>query len=419
MNSERWLATGLSVATLLVSQHGWANPCTTISRENVVACALVASLERKAGEANVQAAAGRVTATDPWFPSNPRVELTGSRWQGDEGTALNWSASLGLELGLAGQRGASRSAAVAERQAATISLSATDRSTTAEALALYFEVLAARDIAQLMQRLEVTSSKLRDGAVAAVERGLIASVEGDVAQASYIDVLRRKVDAERDQQVATAKLASRLGQRNETLSVTGTLLPLATAASIRAGSPSNDSPEARALRAEQQAFDARAEAFRRARVPNPELSAFIQRDGFNEHVLGLGLSFPLPLPQPLGRTYAGEIAENEALARRAGWLHAQQQRQTQLDLQMALADYAAASRIQSAFDTERVARAERALSDLASEVAAGRMAIRDAVLLQQPLLELLHGATESKLQLCLASVEVVRAAGQSFDGGQP
>ena len=47
-----------------------------------------------------------------------------------------------------------------------------------------------------------------------------------------------------------------------------------------------------------------------------------------------------------------------------------------------------------------------------------RLAIRDAIVLQQPLLELLLGAIEAKKALCLASIEVVQVSGLALDGAE-
>src|SRR3954470_6507283 len=112
-----WPAFGSAVLTLIWASAAGAAPCTSVSRANVARCALAASLERQASDAAIRAASGRVQATDPWLPSNPSLELSGSRRQGPTTATLNWSASLGLELEIAGQRGARRGAALAERDA--------------------------------------------------------------------------------------------------------------------------------------------------------------------------------------------------------------------------------------------------------------------------------------------------------------
>ena len=163
----------------------------------------------------------------------------------------------------------------------------------------------------------------------------------------------------------------------------------------------------------------RASALRRSRVPNPTLSVFAARDGFAEDVVGVGLAFPLPLPEPVGRMSGGAVAESEAQAERARILAEKGRRSARTVLARAVASYDAARAEAEVFDTPRVARAEAALTNLATEAQNGRVPIRDALVLQAPLLELLLAAIETKKSLCLASVELVWAAGLPLEGRDP
>ena len=413
------------VLALAMAAFAWAwpvaaEPCSTLSRANLIRCARQASLERRAGQAAVRAADGRVRAADPWLPSNPALELSGARRRAGGETDVNWSASLGVELELAGQRGARRRAAVADREAQQSELSALERAAAVEAYRLYFEVLAARERGRVLDELGAAATGVWQAADAAAERGAAAGIEADVAEAARVSMERRKLEAERDERAASVALAHLVGLRaDERLAVVGPLEPLPAAAKVRAGAVPPDPPEVVALVAEGRASTARASALRRSRVPNPTLSVFVQRDGFNEQVLGLGLALPLPLPEPLGRTSSGAIAESEALADRAAWLAQSRRRAAHSELGQALVGYDTSQKSAQALSPERAARAQRMSASLATEVQAGRVPVRDAILFQGPLLELVLDAIEAKKSLCLASLELVRAAGLPLDGGQP
>ena len=136
-----------------------AEPCSPISRENLVRCALSRGLEARVAEANVQAATARVTASDPWLPQNPALTLTAAQRRAAGESALNWSASLAIELEVAGQRGARRASAQADREAQQRLLSASARSTAAAALRAYFGTLAARDARAVLERLAAASQR--------------------------------------------------------------------------------------------------------------------------------------------------------------------------------------------------------------------------------------------------------------------
>jgi cobalt-zinc-cadmium efflux system outer membrane protein len=169
-------------------------------------------------------------------------------------------------------------------------------------------------------------------------------------------------------------------------------------------------PEAKAFAAEAKAQESAASAYSRARIPNPTLSLFVQNDGFDERVLGAGVSIPIPLPHPVGRFYDGEIAEARAAAARAAAEGERARRQADLALGTALATYEAAKSKRDLYTDERITRAERDIEAIAKELQAGRVAVRDALLTQQALVTLLRAGVEARHTLCAASVELARAA---------
>jgi cobalt-zinc-cadmium efflux system outer membrane protein len=202
------------------------------------------------------------------------------------------------------------------------------------------------------------------------------------------------------------------------MTVEGDLTPLTNVTDAVAGLGSlSERPEMLIFDAERKAMTARAEAFRRSRIPNPTLSVFALNDGYNERVYGVGIAFPIPLPTPVGRTYAGEIAEAEALAQRAQTEQARWGREIRLGVAAALATFAAHRQMVEALKPEALQRAESTLRDLGQEIEAGRMAVRDALLAQQTLIELLKTNIAERTALCLASVELARALGLPLEKG--
>jgi outer membrane protein, heavy metal efflux system len=143
---------------------------------------------------------------------------------------------------------------------------------------------------------------------------------------------------------------------------------------------------------------------------------FAQNDGFNERVFGAGLALPIPLPGNVGHTYIGEIAEAEALARKARAEREQFERDIRLDVARAAQMFEATARAVEVFSKERLARAEQSLESLAGEVEAGRLAVRDAIVSQQALVELLRAHVAARRAWCVASVELARALGLALEG---
>jgi len=160
-------------------------------------------------------------------------------------------------------------------------------------------------------------------------------------------------------------------------------------------------------------------ALRRGRIPNLTFSLYAQRDGFDERVLGGGVSLPVPLPYPLGRTLSGELAENEARTRQTAAVRDEVARRTRLEVVAAERSYEAARATLALYSEARLVCAQHSLDSIASELAAGRVAIGSVLLAQQTLIEFLRAYVDAKLTVCLASVELVRAAGLSLEEGAP
>lgn len=399
-----------------------APPCSHVTRQSVVPCALTASLSARAERHSLEAASAREDAARAILPSNPVLSgWVARRSASVEGADVNWSATLAQEVEIGGQRGDRRRAAAFGRESRADLVRVAERDAATEALLSYFETIAAREQVLLAKDLEATAHRVSDAARGAAARGLIAGVDADVADAALVAVEDALLTRERKARDANASLAAALGLSPSTdVAVEGTLEPLAIAGELTEKGVFRDvrtRPEVLALRAESHAELARADLLRSQRIPSPTISAFVERDGFSEQVLGIGLSFPVPLPHPLGRTFAGEIAESEALARAAVARAALVERDVAANTARAVAAYTAARQKTLLYGAERTDRARESLRRMASEIETGRLAVRDAVVAQEALIDLLLAALVAKEDLCMASVGLARAAGIELERG--
>lgn len=397
-----------------------ANCTSPLARSSVVPCALELSLAvRSAGDVR-RALTGRRTAALPIFPSNPMLAASiGRRITTSQPTATNWYVSLSQEIEIGGQRGFRLDAADADLDANAERTRLVQRDAIADTYLAYFEVLGARAELDVAKQLEDVSRDLSRAAVAAADHGLASGVDADLAEAAGFRSTQARIAAEGRVTRARVSLATRLGVDPVGIlpDAAGDLVPLdgvVPAARIALGSPY---PEVVALQDEKRAWDARASAFRRAAVPNVTLSFFVQEDGFQERVLGLGLALPIPFPQPIGRTYLGEAREAQALADRSATDAERVERERRGSVVRALADYETLAQSVDAIPIDRIDRAKRTLASIAQEVAAGRLAIRDAVLAQQTFTALLLDYQAAKRALCIASVELARAASLPLERG--
>jgi cobalt-zinc-cadmium efflux system outer membrane protein len=422
----RWLSFAVTLACALV--HARASTAEeqdpacggVLARSAVAPCAVSHSLVLRSEAALRVGLLGRRRAMTPIVPSNPtlsgsiaRREVTGL------GPLANWSVGLSQEIEVGGQRGLRLRAADEDVAAHDDRTLAIERGIVADAYAAYFVVLGAHAELELTMRLQGVANAVARATQAMADHGLASGVDSDIAEAVALRALRARIDAEgrlADAQVAfTASVG--LDPRSSILDASGDLEPLSSVDSTARATIDADRPEIRALEHDARSWDARASTWARSRVPNVTLSAFLQDDGLHEQVIGFGVSLPVPFPQPVGRTYDGEIAESRALAERSHDEAARVRLELNASVLRALAEYDARIRSRDAVPAEKLERAEKTLQSIADEVTASRLATRDAVVAQQALVDLLLDASRARVAACLASVELARAAGLPLEAG--
>lgn len=418
---QKLLSSALAVGmvTSCVFARAEEGPCAKIERSNVVRCAEAASLAVRAQQKGAEIAVARATVASTVLPSNPTLLVTGGRRNADTVAqgVTNWYVTLAQEVEIAGQRGLRRDVAGHELSSERKRTVAVERDVAAKAFVVYFDALAAGEQVRLARRLEDVGKTVAVATRARAESGVSSPLEADVADAAALALVRARFGAERDAASARIELTTLLGQDALTapVDVTGELLPLP--APPEAMFAVEQQPEMLALDEQRRAADAQAAVLRRTRVPNPTFQFYVQNDGFNERVYGGGVSLPLPLPYPLGKVNRGEIAEAEARASRVEVETDLERRELRRRLALAGRSFETFRREVDAFTTERVRHAEQTLGDIGTEVTAGRLAVRDAVLAQQALIELLRGYIVARRNLCIASVELARAAGVELERG--
>lgn len=428
MTHSRWLSgIALASAYALFSMSAGADEassCTTITRTSLTRCAAGASLVAKSEELTLRSFEGRQRAAGVLLPSNPTLSLTGG--QSIEPTvAANereflWGATLSQEFEIAGQRGKRVEVVSAEGRAQGARVQVARRAAAADAWLLYFDALAAAEESKLAERLARLAMALTTVSRARAQAGVGADVEAQLAQASASRLLQAQLAAQSRVRTANASLAAAVGldPSSANLRIEGELVPLDVPSAAGSGfvaAAIERRGEIAAARAEADAQNSKVTLYQRLRVPNPTVSVFVRNDWINERSIGVGLAFPIPLPAPVGQTYAGQIAEASALAARAGNEAERLRRAVRLEVAQALQVLEGRRRQAEVFDAKQVRQTEETLRDIADAIEARRLPVRDALLTRQALIDYLFANVEARRQLCFASVELARAAGLSPD----
>ena len=399
-----------------------------LDADRVVRCALAASPEVRAARAERDAASGRRATAGIVLPSNPALGGTlahRSTPPPDSVGVPNWSVTLSQEFEIGGQRGARVDAADAEVSARTRGVAVAEQEVAAGALTGYYEALAAQESLRFAAELAEGANALVAYAEARAQDALIAGVEADVARAEASRIGLVRLDAERRVAETRAALAVLLDVDAGALVLPSTLPALAIPNEV-AGALEARALELRgevaAADMERRVLERRLALVRRSRVPNPTLSAFLAREEIDDRVLGIGLSIPIPLPEPLGHTRSGEIAEALGQLRAAEASVDLVRRRVRLQVARAAAAFRARQRAAELLAPDLVTRAHGDLASLREALKGRQLTLREGLLWQRSLIELLQADIDARLGRAIAWVELRRVVGMpiaSAGGGAP
>ncbi len=400
----------LMLVTLSFGARAAEPVCTeALSRSTLISCGLNNSPTLAAELASLHASAARRAAARPFLPSNPTVAASlGSRVSADA-RGTNWSVTLAQELEVAGQSVLRVEVADDELRAADAQMLVVRAELAEQLWVAWFETIAARERIKLSVQLEKATGEVARTARGMASNGLASPVDAAAADAAWVGVSERRLEAERAARASLLKLQSLTGQRVELMTGPG-LEPLRTDAAPQTR------PELKALESLKSASSRRVALLRRSRAPNPTVTLFAQNDGFNERVFGVGVGLPIPLPQPVGRTKAGEIEEALAAEERVQAELEGMLRRLTTERALAESDVLAAVEKRALFSSERLVGATSALQALSTQLSAGRLTVREALVTQQSLVEMLQSELAMREAACLASVRAARASGLSLEG---
>jgi cobalt-zinc-cadmium efflux system outer membrane protein len=344
------------------------------------------------------------------LPDHPTVDVLVAARRGADDRDVNVYATLRQAIEIAGQRRTRSRVADAALDVAAAEVARERRSVAAIAVATYYEALAARRRGDEMGKALEVARKLEGLAAERTKAGAAAGLEHELARAERVLAERRVLDARRDEAIASETLAVMVGVDARALRVSGDLAPIE-----RVSTDASTRPEIAVASARARVHERRYAMIRRSRVPSPELVVSVQRDGFGEFVAGGGISLGIPLPSPLAPNKRGELSESRAEARRARAEQTQVEHRIAIETRRAGADVAARRETLALYDAEITEGARVALDALGDAMVAGQLDLRDALVAQRTLLEVLQGRLTAEYELCAAALVDAHAAGRDLE----
>lgn len=399
--------------------HEPTNNCAgQLDAKGVVRCALATSPELRQATEQLAAATARRVSAGLWLPSNPFVAATLSqrrRPAPDNTKVLNWSVTLSQTLEVAGQRGLRLNAVEAEVAAQMRRVGLAQQDVAGDVLVAFFDAIAARESLGFAQELSGIAQALRSLVKGRASASVMSGVEADVTLAESIRLAAKTFEAERRLTESLANLAIPLGLTPAAVVIPEVLVPPGPVG-LDDASAERDAlllrGEVAAAQTETKILEARLAVVRRERMPNPTISAFAERGEIDDRIFGVGLSVPLPLPAPVGRSRAGEIAEALAQIRAAGSSLELVRRRVRAEVIGALAVYRSKEAAGALFDRDLLLRARRDLASIRESVLINQLPLRQALVWQRSLVELLEADIEARRDRAVAWVQLHRVTGK-------
>lgn len=381
-------------------------PCVHIDSVGTAArCAAASSPAVEVANADVAVADARSDIARVVLPEHPTIDVMVARRRGPDDRDVNVYGTLRQPIEIGGQRRTRKRVARAEIEVARAEVASVKRRAAAAGMVAYYEVVVAqRRGAEMDKVLEVTR-KLESLAAERVGAGASAGIEHELARATRVSAERRVLDARREEKVARVRLGRLVGTNPTALEVSGDLTPIAVESA-----PAKARPELLVGEAQLRSQELRTKMLKRSRVPTAALVATVQRDGFGELVAGGGFSLGIPLPSPLGPNKRAEIKESVETVRR---IHAENERLKlafAIEQETTTAELHARRETLAIYDPAVTQSASAALDSLAEAMVAGQLDLRDALLAQRTLLELLQGRLEAEHEVCIAALEAALAS---------
>jgi outer membrane protein TolC len=398
--------------------------CTgSIRLQMAINCVLEHSPEYKFAILEMKSFQGKKQTSAYLFPSNPILSVSNSHRTGNVSSGIignsleksvNGEIAVWQEIHLNSQRSLRMSIVDTEISGQTAKIKVVERETIAQAISSSITYEYSKLILAETKNFYEIALFIHKVIQKRVETGLLPPIDGDLAESELIKSFKLFQDATRNLKRAKANLTVMMG-----VPVDADLEITDIPTDIHLSKDDykeiieyamNNRPEVYLKESDIISWKKKSELLHMEKMPNLTLGGFVQKDGFNENVIGARISLPLKV----WRNNSGEITESQAKTEQAVSLLEVQKHTIKLEVAKAIADYKSLREEGEKFSPQLLQRVDMSLNGIKKGISAGQVQIRDTLLTQQSLVQLKLSYLETYKNRLLAGVELMRAGGLPF-----
>ncbi|TMB45447.1 MAG: TolC family protein [Deltaproteobacteria bacterium] len=401
-----WMAAVLGTAHMAA-----APPATGLRLADALVRAQAASPVVQAAAADLDAARGRLRQAR-LIPANPVLSADLARHSAPGEDTKDRGVQLEQEIEVGGQRGLRIAAADHDVAHAGYLLADRRRTVDGEVRRAFFGLAAADRRQQLAAERLALAARLAEAARRRARAGEVGALDVRLAELETARAEQERTAAETERSRAAARLAVAIGAPpDEPLGVETdeqTGLPEGTEQSLVARALAAR-PDLAAAREERARLETEAAlARRRGLVPNPVLRGFYREEQLEEHIVGGGVSVPLPIWNREQGTQAALLGGARGAAVETARLEAAIPREVHL----ALVHRTAAEEAWRRYEDVALPAARSARELLERGYDAGYLSLPDLLLQQDRLLQTRAAAIDAWRDLREAEADVIEAAAE-------
>ncbi|MFQ5666193.1 MAG: TolC family protein [Candidatus Binatia bacterium] len=416
---DAWLP-GLLVllSSFALVSSGAAEPLTI---ERAVALARQHNPDILATRQQIGVARGRLQKARYWNPFNPEIGggAVQRRFDGG-GSDVQRSASVSLEVEVAGQRGQRIDEARQNLTGTTAQVADVERLVVAQVKEAFYRVLYLRRRLQLFRKVERLNQRLRHASAERFKSGEVPKLEANLAVVRHSQSRKDTLAAARDYRNGVRGLERLLGaEPTGTTVLSGDLAvrPVKVDADALVETALRIRPDLRARDAEIGRVQAETALTKRLIVPNPVLRGTYDEEtesaGSRDRIIGGAVSIPLPI-------FDRKQAELTALAAeraRANYQRDATALTVKTEVRDAYRSYEAAREGVQVFEAEAVQRIAENFRFIETAYREGKIDLLQLVVVQNDLVTAQFSYLDSLWDYWLARTALERAVGRPLKEG--